>query len=217
MIGMEISNKTLAWLVIAAIVVSVFGTTLSLQRLNKTSLASGYASSNATGTASVDVSQSVVLRYAVNAVNFGSGAINSSGGFNNCILSINDTVNIGKVGCEGFNTTNSGGPFIIENAGTSFLNVTLNFSKNATAFIGGNATLTWFKYAVSNNESSSCISGLASTAWTEVVENSSVPICTNMSWLDPTDSLRIGINISIPNNAVAGAKSVSIIAQGTGI
>jgi hypothetical protein len=214
---MEISNKTLAWLVIAAIVVSVFGTTLSLQRLNKTSLANGYATSNVTGTASVDVSQSVVLRYTTNAVNFGSGAINSSGGYNQCVLSINATTAIGQVGCDGFNATNSGGAFTIENAGTSFLSVTLNFSKNATNFIGGNASLTWFKYAISNNETTSCVGTLNNTGWTEVIENASVPICTNMSWSDPSDTLRIGVNISIPNNAVAGSKSVSVVAQGTGI
>ncbi|MGV8087426.1 MAG: hypothetical protein ACP5N1_07375, partial [Candidatus Woesearchaeota archaeon] len=125
---MEISNRTLAWLVIAAIVVSVFGTTLSLQKLSRSSLASGYVTSNATGTAAVEVSQSVVLRYTVSSVDFGSGSVNSSLGFNNCTLSINGTgsTTIHRVGCEGFNSTNTGGTFNLENAGTSYLNVTLN-------------------------------------------------------------------------------------------
>ncbi len=214
---MEISNKTLAWLVITAVVISFAGTLLSLYKLNNVS-SSGYFTYNDTGTASVQVSQSVILRYAISTVSFGSGSVNSSGGFNNCILSINGSSTINKVGCEGFNDNSANADaFILENAGTSFLNVTLNFSQDAASFIGGNTTLRFFKYAVSNNESSSCVGAITNGGWTEVAENSSVSACTNLSWSDTTDTLRVGINISIPNDAASGIRTVSILAQGTGI
>jgi hypothetical protein len=216
-IGMDISNKMLAWLVIAAIIISFAGTLTSLYKLNSVSN-SGYFTYNDTGTATVDVSQSVILRYAINSIDFGAGSVDSQGGYNNCTLLINGSSTITQVGCSGFNNNSAfGDSFILENAGTSFLSVTLNFSKNATNFIGGNASLTLFKYTISNNESSSCVGALNNTAWTEVIENASVPICTNMSWTDITDSLRVGISIAIPNDVTSGIKTVSVLAQGTGI
>jgi len=212
---MEISNKALAWLVVAAIMVSVFGTLSSLERLNRSNIMTFHATSNDTGTASVQVSQSVVLRYAINAVNFGSGSVNTTGTAHQCVLAINSTTNIFKdAGCIGFNST--GNPFVLENAGTGFLNVTLNFTENATTFLGGTPGLAWFRYAISNNESGSCVGTLSNPGWTDVVRGSVTNICTNLSWTDSADSLRIGINISIPEDSLMGTRSVIIIAQGTG-
>jgi len=212
----EISNKTLAWLVITAVIISFAGTLVSLYKLNNMS-STGYFTYNTTGTASVDVSKSVVLRYAISSVNFGSGSVNSSLGFNNCTLSINGSATIYKTGCEGFNSTNIGGDsFILENAGTSYLNVTLNFSNNASTFMGGNGSLARFRYGISENETGSCVGTISNTTWTDAIENATINICTNLSWADATDTIRIGINISIPENA-AGSKSVNITAQGTGI
>ncbi|MGV8087002.1 MAG: hypothetical protein ACP5N1_05195, partial [Candidatus Woesearchaeota archaeon] len=138
--------------------------------------------------------------------------------FNNCTLSINgSSTTIHRIGCEGFNSTNSGGTFSLENAGTSFLNVTLNISKNATSFFGGNHSLARFKYAMSNNEAGSCEGTLSNYTWTEVIENATINVCSNLSWIDTKDTLRIGINISIPDNSRTGASTVSVIAQGTQI
>ena len=210
---MEISNKTLAWLVIAAVIVSFAGTLTSLYELNSISN-SGYAVSNDTATASVDVSQSVILRYAINTIDFGSGSVNTSGNYHQCVLGLNVSGPISKDGCEGFNST--GTPFVLENAGTGNLNVTLNFTENATTFLGGTPALAWFRYTVSNNESNSCVGTLSSQGWTDVVRGSVTNICTNLSWSDSSDTLKIGINISIPEDSTKGARAVSIIAQGTG-
>ena len=136
---MEISNKMLAWFVVAAVVVSIFGTVISLNKLNKTNSLTGFATSNTTGTANVAITTQTVLRFVISAVDFGSGQINTSGGYYNCTMGINDSnpgTIIKSAGCIGFNTT-VGSTFQLQNAGTTYLNVTLNFSKNAADFIGG--------------------------------------------------------------------------------
>lgn len=219
---MEISNKTLAWLVVAAIVVSIFGTTVSLWNLNNKENFAGYATSNTTGSASVDVSQSVILRFAVNATNFGAGSVNSSmAGVWSCNMMINGTTGnpaIARTGCVGFNPAS--GALVMENAGTSYLSVTLNVSKSASQFgiIGGSDAIgiNAFRYAIANNESGSCVGTLNNGTWT-AVEAVPTPqlICTNLSWSGGTNSLLVGISLNITGNATQGARSVTFTAQGT--
>jgi hypothetical protein len=215
---MEISNKTLAWFVIGAVVVSLAGTLFSLTNSNGIS---GYVTSNTTGQASVDVSQSIILRYAINSTDFGSGSIDSGSGFNNCTLGIDNNATIYKIGCIGFNTLNSGGdgPFVLENAGTSNLNVTLNFSGNASTFIGGNQTIAKLRFKVSENESNSCVGGtIPYTAWTEVgAPNTSLVACTNLSWNGIQNTLKVGLNVTLPMDAISGSRSITVLAQGTNI
>jgi len=198
--------------------VSLAGTLASFK--SSSNVMTGYVTSNDSGLAQVDVSQSVILRFAINTTNFGSGSINSSGGFTYCNLMINGSTTIYKYGCEGFNNTNSGGPdaFIIQNAGTSYLNVTINITGNASTFIGGNITVASMKYAVSANETNSCPGIMYNTGWTEVgPPNMSTVICSNMSWQNGRNTIRIGMNITIPNDAPSGSRSVTLIAQGTNI
>jgi len=209
---MEISNKTLAWFVIGAVVVSLAGTLASFK-----GTMTGYVASNDTGLASVNVAQSVILRFAINSTNFGSGSIDSGSGYTECNLSINGSSNIASSGCVGFNSVNPGGAdaFVLENAGTSYLNVTINFTGNASTFIGGtNAKL---QYAVSNNESNSCQT-LYNIGWTDVgAPNQSTLICYNMSHVTTQNTIRIGMKMSIPTDALSGSRSITLLAQGTSL
>jgi hypothetical protein len=220
---MDISNKTLAWLVVVAIVVSIFGTTISILNLsNRQNALVAYATSNTTGGASAEVSQSVILRFAINATDFGQGSVNSSIGYWGCVLAINgSTANptIIKDGCSGFSATSPA--LVIENVGTSYLNVTLNFSRNATDFLSvSSGTVGNFKYVVSNNESGSCTPvgwlNATTTAWTEVgVPNTTTVVCQNLSWAGSGNSLVIGLNLTVTDNVTQGAKFMWITAQGT--
>lgn len=209
---MEISNKTLALLLVAAVVVSLGGTILSLNRLSRLSVPStGFVTSS--GTTSVDVTTQSSIRFAISSVDFGTGSVNTTGGFQNCTLTINSSSTIVKNGCTGFNSTNIGDTFILENDGNTNLNVTLNSTKAASAFIGGTAPL--YKYAVSNNETSSCTGTITGAGWTDVA-TTDPNICTNLTYNDNADTLRIGINITIPYDAV-GTKTATFTATGTAI
>ena len=218
---MEISNKTLAWFVIGAVVVSLAGTIASFKSSNNSM--TGYVTSNDTGSASVGISQSVILRFAINTTDFGSGSIDSQSGFTQCNLMINGSQTIYKYGCTSFNENNSGGKdaFVLENAGTSFLSVTLNITGNASTFIGGNQSIAKMRYAVSENETNSCGTNGANILhgdWTDVnVPNAAVVICSNMSYYSTDNSIRVGLNLTIPNDAFSGSRTITLIAQGTNI
>jgi hypothetical protein len=223
MIRMEFSNKTLAWLVVATIVVSLAGTLISVNRI--TQGPTGFATANATGNATVSISSVTQLNFVVSAVDFGAGQVwgNVTTGYH-CNLTINGTQAITKTaGCNGFNSSNTAGPLVLENTGNTPLNVTLNFSANATNFIGGGGGINpgpSFKFLMSENETTSC-PGLNGTlaVWTEVNESQNYRVCQGatanmLQYGSATDTLSIGISISIPSNA-AGTKNVTIFAQGT--
>jgi hypothetical protein len=214
---LNMNNKTLAIILVVAVLVSITGTLVSLNKLQTVSLA-GHVTSNDTGTASVTISRSVILRFAIDTIEFGSGSVNAT---IPCNLTINNSATITKAGgCNGFNATNAprADTFILENAGTVNLNVTLNISKNSTSFIGGTYPAgPVFRYAISNNESGSCVGGgpAGVSGWTDVIENASITICNNLSWTPTNNTLRMGLFLSIPANSIEGSKSVVITAQGT--
>jgi hypothetical protein len=222
---MEISNKTLAWMVVVAIVVSFAGTLLSLSKLEGTNNLIGYATVNDSANAQVQISSQAGLTFSVSALAFGSGSVNGTAPYQ-CNLTINKSTspNILKDGgCSGFADTNTGGPLTLENTGNVQLNVTLNFSADANNFIGGYADVNnpapSFLFSVSENETSSCTSINATLAgWTEVQNTtlSTYGICNGMDYVAGSDSLSIGIKVRIPSNANQGTKTVYITATGTG-
>jgi hypothetical protein len=225
MMDMEFSNKTLAWLVVATIVVSLAGTIISLNKLNESGV-TGFASNNKTGNATVNINSQTTLNFAVSGLNFGTGQINTSlpnGQY--CNMSSNQTsgttINWAG-GCSGFNNVvPANGWLQLENAGTTIMNVTLNFSANAANFIGGSLSPS-FKFSVSNNESNSCTGINTSLSnWVEVWNwtQGLATICTGtpaqgLQPGDAGDSISIGIFVGIPFDAV-GNKIVTIVATGS--
>jgi len=213
---MEVSNKTLAWFVVAAIAVSILGTGISLFKLGEAGV-TGHATSNATGNASVTISSVTALTFDIATMNFGSGQVDMT--YLTCNLTANDSATgvLNTSGCLGFNTgAGEAFPLVLENAGNTYLAVTLNFSTNATTFPGGNITTRAFEYSIAENESGACNSGLAYTSWTSVPTLTLQTICANMSWENSRDTIKIGLRVRIPQDA-SGAKEVNITAQGTSI
>ena len=224
---MEFSNKTLAWLVVATILISMGGTLISLNKINQG--VTGYATSNTTGNVSVTVATSTVLQFVSANLNLGTGevVINES----NCTLYIDNTTkspaqyNITRVDvndCEGFLNTTNDGTLILENAGNTVLNVSLNFSSNAAGFIGGgssgSATAPALMFHVFTNETASCNqfnATLSNNSWVNATSGGAMTICNGLSWTNSNDTIGIGIYLSIPVDA-SGSKAVNIIAQGTG-
>jgi hypothetical protein len=74
----EISNRTLAILLIIAIAISLGGTIVSLNRLAqvRVPVITGFASDQ--GTATVNITSQASLIFAVNSIDFGNGWVNST-------------------------------------------------------------------------------------------------------------------------------------------
>lgn len=213
---MEISNKTLAMVLVVAIAVSMFGTMVSLNRMQQQPQLTGFAT-DPQGIASVQVNSTASIRFSQNSVDWGSGSVNTSAGSpQNCTLS---TRGAKSAGCNGFNNLTTG--FVLENDGSTHMLIQINFSKNATDFIGGTfdygGYLAFFN--VSNNESASCLNlNRTYENWTMNNLTQINPlICDNLNFTDSKDELRIDILINIPYTSPAATKTVNVTATGTSV
>ena len=217
---MDISNRSLAVLLIVTILISAICTLISFNRLENAGI-TGYYISNASGTTSMSVVSVTSLRFDVNSINFGSGSVNTTGGFTNCTMDINASTTINQVGCSGFNVTNTAGTFILENAGSTYINITMNSSANSSTFIGGGGAgydNPLFQFVVTNNETGSCLITVNYPNWSDsnLIFGNQSQICGNLTPVDTSDTIRIGVRIGIPLNSLTGARTATFLAQGTG-
>ncbi|MBI4150512.1 hypothetical protein HY492_00120 [Candidatus Woesearchaeota archaeon] len=237
----DISNKSLATLLIVALVVSIGGTWLVIDRAPGILQITG-APSTDTGTATVTIESTASVRFAVNAINFGTGKVNTTGGNTICILDSNGT----NSSTQCINFTQQNGNLTLENDGSTNVTVQLVSNVAAAAFFGGTASLAQFRYAVQDNESMSCRNGtgggsmaISSDAagnctaggaaggtlsnctfspqgWTDV--NVTAPgstICQKLLYNNTDDSIGIEVNLTIPFDAPAGTKTATFTATAT--
>lgn len=209
----DLSNKALALLLLVAIVVSVGGTAFTLQRMGQLQGVTGMATSSPiTGKTNFSIDSSLSIRFVNSLVLFGSGYVNGS--MTSCSMGTNNTPPLGTRGCINFNTTVHTSNLTIENDGNVLANVSLNFTRNATTFIGG--TSPSFKYEVGNNESSSCTTLRNASTFKEVsdieVNGTNARICDGLNFDDESDRLHIGFWLVIPEDASVGSHEVTVTA-----
>ena len=207
---MDVSNKTLAMFLVAAVVVSLVGTIISLNKLG-TLTTTGYATG--TGRVELNVSTTTSIKFVLNTVNWSTGSVNSSG-YWNCTLT---TVGGHTAGCNGFNTWNES--LVIENDGSTILsNVQVNSSAGNTTFPGGTQVYggPLFMWNFSQNETSSCGSLLGSATWVDVnTSGVGTLVCQGLDFLDANDTIRVGLYVNIPYTATPGLKTATLTATGT--
>ena len=203
----EISNKTLAILLIGAIVISLGGTLISLNRLAriKVPMITGFYGTDEEAIVELSIENVVEVNFTTDEINWGTGTVAVGKSF--CVLNSYDAA-IGD-NCSSFTPQTNG--FTLENIGNR--NVTLNVSMEKTAddFIGGTAALSECKWNVSEKESGSA-PGLKLTpgAWQDVSSTNAVVVCnsTGGGFLcdDSNDELYFDFLVQIPSDAL-GAKS----------
>ncbi|MBI4145536.1 hypothetical protein HY493_05035 [Candidatus Woesearchaeota archaeon] len=217
----DISNKSLATLLIVAIVVSVGGTWLVLNKAPSLLTITGLQSSTDTGTALLQINTVASLRFAVDVVNFQNGSVNTSSGNTVCTM---DTTGVSLARSQCINFTNVTAGFQIENDGSTNLSVNLSSDKSADTFFGGSASLNEFKWKISQNESSSCLNStggsggttVTPTAYTDVDTSAGgITVCPFLKFLDASDSIKVDINVTIPYDATSGVKTATLTATGT--
>ena len=214
---MEITNKTLVMFLVAAIVVSLAGTIISLNKLGSISSKSttGYVSNvNATARVNVNAVSSVVFR--ISSMDWGTGSVtaNVSATQFNCTLISNST---NSVDCFGFNVVAN--PFVLENDGNTNVSVTLKSNATATQFIGGTVVYGGpvFQYNVSNNETSSCATP-APAGFTDVnVTAAGTQICDILDSAESKDTIKINIKLNLPYTTPTGDKTAVLTATATGL
>ena len=204
----DISNKSLAALLVVAIVVSVAGTWLVVN--NGPGLAKLTGGVADTGTASMTISTTASIMFEDDAVAF--GAVGVDVGQTTCTL---DTSVGGAdgTGCKAGFTAETDG-FTIQNDGNKDLIVDLNVSNNAAGFFGGTGAV--YQYKGNEVEVGSCATPSYSGGYTDV--NTSNPqICDNLDYTDASDEIHFDVKVVVPYDATAGAKSSTWTATGTAI
>ena len=171
----DISNKTLAMIMVAAIVVSLGGLFVSLDRLNKLQLGgidgiTGFYIANAT--VNVSIQSSATITVVDSLINFGACTTPPGGTI------INVSSNTTSAG-EGGNCTIAGGggttfPDWIElrNDGNNNLNISVTFNATAAEFLGSSVT-SMQRYRYITRNTSGCVH---STYW---CNDESAQNCTN--------------------------------------
>jgi hypothetical protein len=228
----DISNRTLAIILIAAILISFGGTLLGMSRLTMITGAKApkffvpliNAMSTATATVNLSIYELTELNWTPKGLNWSegrvdtgstgctitsdgnTGAINIHGVANNC--TVDPLEEIGGAVSDGLNLSNTGNT-----------NVSINISISATpaTFIGGSGVSA--KWNVSDawgqicSDQCICLEERPST-WTDFATTDTV-VCNASSKFRPivrNNTLRFDFEFVIPNNAPAGGKNATVTA-----
>jgi hypothetical protein len=206
---MDLSNKTLGLLLVAAIVISIGGTVINLNRLSATST-TGLVTQN--GTVVLDINDLLSITLADNVIDFGTCTINSTQGFSLVNSNLTDA-DIDNDDC-----TNSGGfpdYLILENNGNIAANVTLQSNVSGTTFF--NTALSNVTFYAEN------VPGDAGCDGTLNVDNDAADgstfvaaaateyaVCDNFNASNVNDQVRISFGAGIDDTStVAGTMGIT--------
>ena len=205
----EISNKTLAILLIGAIIISLGGTLISLNRLAriKVPLITGFYGADEEAIVQLDITGLVQVNFTLDEINWGSGYVNSTEDF--CVLNSYDAA-IGD-NCTNFDPVTTG--LVLENVGNRNATLNITMSKDAATFIGGLSPVC--QWNVSEWDEAGSAPGLEVTAgaW-QACSTIHVVVCnsTGGGFLceNTKDELLFDVLVQIPHPATgvtAGAKT----------
>lgn len=198
----EVSNKTLAALLAVAIVVSLGGTLLSLNKLGSNSLT---GAAEAQGTAIFNITTDITITLTNATVNFGEGVLNSSN--STCTLSTEDT---SVPDCWVNSTDYAPAPFVIRHDGNNNVNLTINSTGGAGFFIGGEGAAYKFKgneTAIEGGDACAA-AGTLQDSWTDVTALEQ-NLCSSFYSENDKDEIQVDIQITIPDG-VHGEKSSTV-------
>ena len=190
-------------LVVIAVVVLVFALGNMIIVIDKVGKITGKASDQAT--AALELAPAAKIRFVVESINWGSGAVNE--------IPTSATLNSEGTVTDGNWTAVTQG-LTLRNDGNVDVTLSLTTSNVASAFIGG--TSPSYKLKVSNSEANSCEFPLNSTnlgTYTEA-NGTAQPTCRRFDKTDVSDLLEIDVEIVVPEDADSGAKSSTITATG---
>ncbi len=210
---MDITNKSLAFFLVAAIIVGLGGTIITLNQINPdgtTGLVTG------TGRVNLSISSNANCRVDTN-VSLGSGSQPSSTyslttDKNNAAIGFQNCLDAATEGCQGLQ---------VNNTGNVHLNISFTSDVTATTFLGSQTNLdtTDFRYYIINgsatlNTSQGCINitnGTNQIQGTQlnIITTNSL-ICANLTYTDGADTLHMEFNITLEPDIAPGTKQAMI-------
>ncbi len=187
----EISNKTLAVIVVAAIVVTL-GSTALIMRMGSPVI-TGMATDQV-GTAQFNITSVVSIAIDDALIDFGAGSVTSPADY--AVIDSDTTVTDGDwSGTEDH--------FEVENDGNVAINITINASNVASGFIGGTSPA--YKWMTDNSEADgTCATPISS--YTDATTTTQL-FCSNLGFATGADSAALDLQLTIPSDATPGQKT----------
>jgi hypothetical protein len=202
---MELSNRSLALLLVAAIVVSLGGTIISLNQLGSgaTGLATG------SGRVNLSVTSTAACKADTN-VSFGTGNQPAS-----TIILSSDSNNAGFSDCSDGAGSNICKGLQVNNTGNTDLNISFNSNANAITLLVSQTGLdvTDFIFYSRNGTfagtNPGCRNFTANTSG-NVYQSTELLLCRNLTYNDGTDILTMEFNITLEPDVSPGTKEAII-------
>ena len=198
---MDISNKTLGLLLVAAIVISIGGTVVSLNKLDGFST-TGYATTNQTnGTVSLTVAEALSIVLDDSTINFGTCTL--PGGAGITVDSALSSSGANNSACDTSNDWSSapGDVITVENNGNVVANVTINSNVTGTAFYGGDAS-SWIAY---KGAGTGCASGNLTSSYTNITSaGAELAFCSYLNQSVSNNKVNLTIKSYISPTATTG-------------
>ena len=203
MVKMDMSNKSLALLLVCAIMLSFGGILITLDKLNYYGITGGATSQvnlTVTSNASCTVNNTVI---------FGTARPTA-----NTSISTDFANNVAWDGtlCNGASNDSCSG-LVIKNTGNLLLNITYNTTKVAPTFLGADHLNASFRYMVDNAEQGGgCIGTLGVVTWNTVLNNftNSSALCNNLGYNTSNNTIVMEFNLSIASTIANGSKTTDI-------
>lgn len=198
----QISNKTLTFLLVAAIVVSIGATVISFSRMSQ--LIPRTTGMGSTGLVNVSIAQTASVNVIDTQIQFGSCAPTATYG---CNVSSNSTS--ADCSCEGGTWPDN---ITVQNDGNVDLNLTVKTTDLAATFIAGTAPQFWF--SVRNGSSRPGCRNSTTYAGTDYnnnffqynwfsfeTSNMEYTACVNLSYPDTNDQIAVFTKLFLPSDA----------------
>jgi hypothetical protein len=203
----EYSNRTLAYLLLLALFISIAGTMISLTRMSKIGapLISGSATSGTTS-AAVTIASTLSIKLAFASVSFGTCRPDADPGS----WFQSDNVNISGSGtgqCTNLSTPQN---LTIENDGSVDANISFNITGpvDLTGGTAGNKSIWWTSRNVSNDPGCSGNYSSLNYSWTNMTNTTWYWLCANLTYPDGTDQMALFFGVWAPSDSTAGTHSV---------
>jgi hypothetical protein len=184
---LNLSNNSLAVLLVFALVISVVGTWISVSYIGDLNQLTGLATSD-TGNTTLTITSET-----------------------SCTTSSDDVVAFGNLGKDETNQSEAAGDdyIILENDGNANIDVEVNITDNTTVLWddsvpGGVIPNSYWMIRCANAQSGSCVN----STYVDVAGNHSLSIlATGLQFADNADNITIAINVTVPSDESPAAKT----------
>ena len=212
----EVSNRTIAGLLVVAMVISLTGTFFSLSKLDMLQKDSGFTGFgiNPNATASLEIGDVTSIDFLVVSVDWGAGSVNSTDNVFCNLTTLNYSSGGYSSACVDFAGTQPG-MLVLKNDGNRHVSVTLTTNASSAAWLGDSSGAIYFE--AYDNNTNPCKSGRAGLNTLIPATPSTATVCTNFTFTAGEDQLNIPLLAKVPYNISTGVKNVQLRAVATAV